>query len=779
MSTETDVFAQRTALFTDEDSVLNPVELANKIHLFSKEPFIDLLTYETLPGSFTRAVRKVSNNLNRGDANYHPHGLPHVKVSGLSWDTYPIFWLRNQNIDLDSAWWGIFTEMGWSYNNNPTAFNDEYWRKDLNNLAHIPEDNFTKLSEIPVIQNTIAAWKDPRDAVPIEIKHANWFKAHPEYVKTQAIMSEFGIDVKKDILDNFRQDPSHENFDHIMFGFFTSLVPRTQEEGEYLYRFFREMFKDKAWASPKAILHSPCVVSALKSEGFYNDSGSNLGWINETSSDLSTQKALNYHYQYSAISDGVDVSKLYEYVDPKNEMSLELNCDDVIIRKIAGTKNNKRHGDVDVVLGKGAYFPEFTHFGAAVYPDNPRKTSYSLSNAQLKAYDNNVLNIHEYLMTKEEVTNKDPTAWICIRCYKDFRTHSAQHDWDRETQTTLNENWNGPYIEEIILINPRIEYRGIYGAAHKSPRTYKTLKDNSYTESLDSPYVMKFNQGLSRYVEKKVGSNWTAEQEDTDSLVVPLVPIILNQMILKRRELVIAFSMSVLSLAIVRTKTSWMDDLLKIAMIIAIVILVVVPGGQALLGELATISTLTELAVWVAVKYITFQGIELITEEIAEFLVDELGFEVAAQFLTIVVAVVTFKATTGDPSALTDQFLSLATNFSDEYVSLTQAEVQSGLEDLQAFGERTEGKLEELQEISDNLLGDVSPEVTLATKIYLLNSETPSEFFNRTIEDKNPGIKTLEMIESEITRFKLLDHTKPPIIAGDEPDDDEFLDQMV
>lgn len=790
MSTSTDVFAQRTPLFGEDADLVNPVDLAMKISLLSGEKFIDLLTEETLPNSFTATARKLSYNLSQGDTDYHPFGLPSVafNITGVSTeDTYPVFWLRNQNIDLDSCWWNIYTEMGYGYNNNPTNFNSSYWHRTIDD-PDFPDDatSTTSLADRFKARITDGAVSSPLTAdaaVPYELDQPYQFHPHPEYVATDAILQTLGLDLKANMLDPLRENASHEDIDHVLFGFFTGLVPKSEEEGEYLHRFFRHAFENRAFTGSMAKTKSACVSNALKTEGFYNADGDNLGWINDDSiSDVSDGKSKNYYYEYKASDDsGVDLEKLFDFTDPRDEMNLEFRCDDVIIRKVRGKMSNKDHNDVVVTVGKGETFPEFTHFRKAVTPVDPDSPG-SFTPAVLEAYDQAVTQNHKFALQDFDSdlgVDKDPTAWIAFRQQKKFSTHNAHTTWDSETATTLNAASERDYIEEIIIVNPRVIYRGIYSAGFKTKAAYKVLHDTSATRSADNPSFKQYNQGDSAYVTVEVGTTFPGDTGDSDALVIPTLDLIVDDMLLKKRELVIAGSMSTLNIAIVRTSTSWVDDVLKVVLFIVIVAFAIIPGGQAIAAELAAITTLSELVLWLSWKYVLFTGIEAISDELVSLLVDEFGLESVATLISVIIAVTAFKSIPSDPTKSTEFFMSLAANLDDSFMTITQGEFEDMSKDFEDTRNEIVQRQEALDEIEEDLLGSADPNLSLATMVFLLSDESPTEFFDRTIEDKNPGIKVLGSIETEISRFKLLDHTKPPIIATDELTNAEYLDQLV
>ena len=133
-STDTDVYAQINPLITGD--VADPVTLAVHIDNFGGN-FDDAFLEETLPAALSTSIRKIVGRLEDGDGNpnpsYHPYGLPTLTIdvditnyaTRAAVKTLPLFWLRNQNIDLNSAFWNFFTETGSSYNNKATTFNND------------------------------------------------------------------------------------------------------------------------------------------------------------------------------------------------------------------------------------------------------------------------------------------------------------------------------------------------------------------------------------------------------------------------------------------------------------------------------------------------------------------------------------------------------------------------------------------------------------------------------------------------------------------------------
>ena len=123
--------------------------------------------------------------------------------------------------------------------------------------------------------------------------------------------------------------------------------------------------------------------------------------------------------------------------------------------------------------------------------------------------------------------------------------------------------------------------------------------------------------------------------------------------------------------------------------------------------------------------------------------------------------------------------LKLAQGFDDEYVRYTAELTQDNLDTFEEREGENLQKFQDLKEEYGDLLAAEDPNFSIETLIYFIKNETPDELVARTIENKNPGVMTKDLIESEISRFKWLSHEETPIIVTDEPTDDEYLENLV
>jgi hypothetical protein len=212
---------------------------------------------------------------------------------------------------------------------------------------------------------------------------------------------------------------------------------------------------------------------------------------------------------------------------------------------------------------------------------------------------------------------------------------------------------------------------------------------------------------------------------------------------------------------------------------------VLIPGFQkfaldlsAALAGLTVTEAIAYIAFRLTIEYIKYEVLSFISEEFVEFLVKELGLEVSAQ----VVALITLAASLGLGAKGGDEIgamLSLSRNFNDAYVKYTGDLADQYLQTFETERAANEQFLQDLKDDYGDLLKDVNPNWSLATKMYLIADEEPSEFFSRTIENKNPGVATKDVIESQITRWKYLAHDEEPIIVTDEPSSADILDNTV
>jgi hypothetical protein len=775
--TDIDVFVQRLQLL--QEQLIDPVSLALAAETEAGFDFGTVLTEDTLPNSLLIIARRMTRRLEQNNPDYHPFGLPKLSspIPGIGTrDTLPVFWLRNQNIDLNSCWWNIFTENDVSYTTSPTDFNDDYWVRDLDDpdIDRIPDENFTLLSERFPEATREFRGGDSYPFVPYELVYPEWFKAHPEYVKTTAIIEEFGLDVD-DLIYAIRDNEDQDQVDHSIFGFFNSLQPKTEQEGFYLYEYFREVFKDVAFNQPLSKKQSRCVTFALDKNGFYDKEGKNVGWINPEGANLSQLKNNNYYYEKrflteTSINFTNTLEPILEFTDPREELKLELLVEDVIIRKVRGNIKDLRHNDVRVLVVRGSTeFPEFNNFGQAVYPTNPTVSTYPFSAAQLEAYDDNVLDLHEF--SYEGSFFGDPDAAVVIQCQKKFSSHFSKHPWDTETATTLNRDSDDDYYEEIIILNPRSKFKGIYSENHKSPPPFKALsppEEEDFFIASDDDKVWKFDRSSGRYVLKNFsGTGLIGEPQDAAGLVIPLLEKPLNSLLLKRREEVVGKSLSLLTMSIIKTKTSTFDKLFE-AFVFGVSLYFAFTGTAGFLSTLAN-QGYKEAFKQLVRSYIKAKIIEEIAEEVIEFAAEEFGIEFAGQLATVATLYSTYTAITTPTNLLPDDELFLLTSqLNNEFIEYTTNEIETNIEQAQEFQEAGYEKIEEIKKLEENAIGYADPENSRRILRYAFVEETPTEFFRRTTEIPNPGIDVFDLISTSISRWKRLSHEETPIIVAED-----------
>jgi len=112
-------------------------------------------------------------------------------------------------------------------------------------------------------------------------------------------------------------------------------------------------------------------------------------------------------------------------------------------------------------------------------------------------------------------------------------------------------------------------------------------------------------------------------------------------------------------------------------------------------------------------------------------------------------------------------------------VEYTGDAVQENLAELEENRIANIEQLADLREDYADVLEADNPEFRRLTLLYADDTETPSELVQRTIGNKNPGLILISRLQTEISRFKLLTKDEPPIIAGDEITDAEYLDLLV
>jgi len=573
MSTDTDVYAQRTQLITEQ--VNNPVTLSVIADATGTLEFSDALFEQFLPASISRKARAIFKKFQENDPDYHPDSLPVITLfddPGQTEEGYPLLWLRNKNIDLDSVWWNLHNETDIPYSNHrPTDLNDTYWHVDLDDpdIDRIPEDPPTLLSsrDFVAIDEHVGVL-----AVPYEIVYPEWFKAHPEYVKTDAILQDLGIDLKVDILQPIRETENFRKIDNVLVGFFMGMLPQSRAQSEYLYQFFRHIFKNKAFQSALVKQTSPCVEYALSVDGLYSKTGEVKGFIYPGGTTLQNKKSQNYYYEYKASEDvSIDLNKIFRLDDSKTDMSLELSAEEVLIRKVRGSIVSTAGASIEVVIGKGVPYPELIHFKGMVYPEDPTIASVN-DPADVEAYDTNVIQPHvdAFVLDTGGLVDIYPVAWIAIRKQKFAKT---SHAWDTESNTTLNNPKDIPYYEEIIIINPRVEYRSVYGEAHTTQRAYNAFYPGDAYETVDSPNIFTWNNGTEAFEETDIGTAFSEDEGDSESvsaLVVPIMESPLHRLRLKELDEVVSSSLSTITISVERSHSNWLNEHLLDAIVLAI-----------------------------------------------------------------------------------------------------------------------------------------------------------------------------------------------------------------
>jgi hypothetical protein len=811
MSTETDVFAQITPLITDE--TISPVELAlaaEALNGAGANIFGKILLEELSPQAIASKTFRVATKLRQNDPDYHPYGLPSITYfDGRVEEGLPTFWLRNQNIDINSCWWNIFTENGGAYNNRRTSLNDDYWIRDLDDpdIDRVPGENFTLLSErFPEIRRSSdrTGFTSAEPYIPHELVYPEWFKAHPEYVKTDKILQdELGIDAAN-LIGAIRDGESSDDVDHMLLGYYLPLLPLNDGSAQYSFNFFKDIAKDKAFSNSTTSQKqtSPCIQYALDKNGLYKESGNRVPYLNNEGNTLGQIKNNNYYWESWVVPPILwgSPETIFKYVDPRDEMNLEFTCQGFLVRKVKGRLQDSYHNKVICTVGKGLpLFPEFTAYADVLYPTDPTQSTFPYTAQQLEAYDDNVSKVYQNNLKNlsSGFISIDPPAYISFMRQKVFRDGvDGFEDWDFETTTDLNSQNNSVYYEEIIIINPRIEYRGIYGAAFKSKKAYKLFHDGRnyegdsgvYWKTLDKNRIYRFWESRNLYQQETSGRSFNNADEEndfeeSDALIIPLTYGALYRLYLKDREEVVTRALCLLTIAIVRRRVSSLKKVVAALIIIFIIVSIVIPGAQAFTKELAAAYAKGELFKFLAIKYLEYKGYELIADEIVELLVDKFGFDLAGQIIAVITVYATFKVMK-DPTLLTgddflDHMLKMTANFDDSYGRAVSDEVSKIREEDQALQEEAKTKIDEIREI-ESMLVDPNPNFQAELLVYNIVDESPGEFYNRTIENKNPGVELFDYAKNYLARYKTIIYDELPAIHDSEGlDEEDYLDQLI
>jgi hypothetical protein len=686
-----------------------------------------------------------------------------------------MFWIRRDNLDIDSAWWNYENETGLNFRRDDkvSPANNDYWIRDYNDpdIDRIPDEEdpeFKLLSERPEVEQVLRdANNNLRAAVPYELVYPEWFKLHPEFILVRDTLKDFNLDIQENVLRNIRDSDDNRKVDHLIIGFFQGLLPQSNGEAEYLFKFFRELFKDKAFVNILPKSTSPCVTYATDPEGFYGkrlvaESDPFLGSI-VSATNLADLKNKSYYYEYSAKTDSsVNLNNLFRFVDPLGKVRIDLEAKDIIIRKVVGSL--PRGKVIDVTVGKGSLLPEFTYFGEVPYPVDPNQTNIP-STPELLAWNTEILDDHIRLFGGiqnifGENWAERPQTYIAIRMQKSRLTRFDS--WDNGATTIPGTT---PYYEEIIIVDPRMEYRGTYSEDFKTPSPFLIFYDYEYPKIFDDPDIFIYGSGEFIKYENfgYAGTRFQGKKEEADALAIPVLENVLSTMIFKTKEETLAKSFCLFVISIQVTEVEWYESeeffqLLQIGFFIA---------NLFTAGAFTSVQAFIEAVLVTAILTLAAGAI---ASELIELLVEEFGFEVAgiiAAIVTIIAVYFRIKLPT-DVSKQTELALQVASNFTDSYVDISNADIQLQNEQFKEESEKRFADYEELKEEVDALMG-ADPNISATTFIFSPPEETPSEFFNRVIGNLNPGADLYKIIESEVTRFKRITHTGLPEIAIDEP----------
>lgn len=274
----------------------------------------------------------------------------------------------------------------------------------------------------------------------------------------------------------------------------------------------------------------------------------------------------------------------------------------------------------------------------------------------------------------------------------------------------------------------------------------KQITNNRYKELIVHGLVHInniFGSGLGYFTGLWGSINLTGGEQQNTPLVIPLNVAIAQSLPLRDANTLYYESIKIVFNAFEVVKLKWYEtSFFRFVSQILVLAVSVVTGGLANLVNSITVAIsagLTATALLISKMII----VSALASATFKFAVEEAGLDVGYVFAGLALAYGVSGSLLDLP--LADTFLSIGTNLNKAVTSLTQEAITEVTTELTDLEEEYQTKLESLEDLLKPTERVLDP-LSLFTNVGMLPNESPTDYFTRTTELKNPGILSIESV---------------------------------
>lgn len=300
------------------------------------------------------------------------------------------------------------------------------------------------------------------------------------------------------------------------------------------------------------------------------------------------------------------------------------------------------------------------------------------------------------------------------------------------------------YVNSYVVINKKIDETSYYQMiVHGLRHTSKVLIAGSNY----------------KYIIRDLNVAW-ADTQLLNGFYIPVIPSILKTFSVVEEEKMLYESLQLVIASIEITELEWYESDFFGTLVKIVMTFVGAITGQYYLAGVIQAAQAAGTSVLMAVVKVFAEAI--ILKILTTFISKEIGGLLGAVVSVIAAYVVSnFSGGTLGVKGLpfSDQLLSSLSVFTDSYTMSLDYELQaisSDMDDLLELNKERETEIERVHELLDTNSGLLDPLYILKQSSKTDLSESPSDFFDRTIHSGNVGVESLGAIEDYVSNLLLL-----------------------
>lgn len=307
------------------------------------------------------------------------------------------------------------------------------------------------------------------------------------------------------------------------------------------------------------------------------------------------------------------------------------------------------------------------------------------------------------------------------------------------------DNANAADINKSIILGS--EWSGVFVGETYSYNTHQFILRKQITTGVNSSFVELVVHGLQHdmLIDERAGKiNTNISDIDQGKFFIPITKDIVGLFNTTNESLIYYETLIFLAYAIDVQKLAWYEDP-AFWKFVGFVLLVFGIDVTALAVAFSSVQT---AIVYLAEAYL----IQAVIQEAINQVIDLVGGDVALILAAIATGVAFYYGKTGQISDFLDgeTLLKYATLSIEAINTNTQDEFLNMMQEQEDFLEYATDKQEEIDAANDLLssAGELDIYTLLNSNMYTDYTESPEEFYNRSIHLTNPGVMTLDVIEN-------------------------------